>query len=169
MAKFTGDWRKFASKDHLGSWDIEDYPNKTVNLTIIRVELKNVVSEKGTSLCRIAHFKEQEFKPMILNSGNTKIFEKFVRSKRVEDWANINVPVTIYVKNEYMRMLKENIDCLRLKPTQPNQPKPELKVGTQVYSNVLKGYKEGYTIEQIKAKYNLTPEVEKQLKDDATK
>lgn len=90
------------------------------------------------------------YKPVILNKTNAKFMIKEFGSEFMEDW--INKPITLYAVADSRHGF-----VVRFKKYQL----PVLIKDSENYNNCLKAIQSGnYTLEQIKAKYILTKEVE---------
>jgi hypothetical protein len=157
-------WKKAFDSDYLSSADVDE---KDLILTIQNVKLEEVKGNDGQSKPRnIAHFKEPNIKPMILNVGNSKIVKKFAGSRYIEDWNNI--PIQVYV-DEKVRAFGEITEGLRIRPQQPKIGKPELLPETEQWSKAIEYLKKGGKIENITGKYTLTSENLKSLKEQSEK
>lgn len=149
-------FRKVFKSDHLGIADLEDIieSGKPLIFTIREVKQEynvNVAGTKGNF--NIAYFVEP-IKPLVLNATNSKVVKSFSNnSPFVEDWKNI--PVELYI-DENVKMKGLVVGGVRIKQTKP-QPKVK-PVFTE--SNFEKAKSANATIEQIKAAYSITPEME---------
>lgn len=151
-------WRKHDKTDFLGVADIDEMGKTEINLTISKVEYKQAKVRGKNGFFRIATFIEK-VKPMILNAGNAKVIKKMSNnSQYLEDW--VNVSVTVYVK-EGVKFGHEITEGLRIKPN--TKTKTKLSKDTPEYENVVKAIENGYTIEQIKTKYDISKELEAEL------
>jgi hypothetical protein len=145
-------WKQSFDSPYIGSWDLEDY--KDITLTIKSAKSQKTKGLKEDSVKNIIEF-EENYKPMICNSGNSKTISKISGSIYLEDWAGTEI--TLFVKS--VRAFGEDHDALRVR--NETSKKPEL---TKEHKN-FKAIKEGnFTIEQIKQKYTLSPATEKLLK-----
>jgi hypothetical protein len=153
-------WKKAFKSDYLSSSDIDD---KDLILTISKVVYQECVTQSGKKFCNVAHFKEANVKPMILNVGNSKIVKKFSGNKvHLEEW--VNIPIRVYVKAD-VKFGSDTVEGLRITETQPKTIKPELLPDTQQWTAAITFLKSpDGTIEKIKAKYVLSPDNETLLK-----
>lgn len=110
-----GDYRKYANKDFLGSWDIE---SEKV-LTIKEIRYGEVTNERGTEHKLIAEWVE-DFKPMILNSTNCAAIARVAGSNKVETWQGVRVSVFV---QKGVRAFGKTTDALRIKDFPP-RPAP---------------------------------------------
>jgi hypothetical protein len=153
-------WRKVFDSDYLGSCDLED--GKDLKAIIKSVSVKLVKGPDGKEQDRnVATFVDANLKPMILNATNCKLIKKFAKSVFINDWNNI--PIQIYVKDD-IKAFGEVTEGLRIRPTQPAMNKPKLTPKIQAWDKAILFLKGTGTIEQIKDKYDLSPEDEETLK-----
>ena len=90
MAELRGDYRKFMDKNYLGSWDVPD--GDDLILTIDKAARDDVKNERGSEKKLTLHFVE-DYKPMILNTTNSKAISEAVGSTKVEDWSGKRVAI----------------------------------------------------------------------------
>lgn len=111
--------------------------NKQADVTVSALYLKEV---NGASL----------YKPVILNRTNAKFFVKETGSDYMEDW--LNKPVTVYAQKDSRHGF-----VVRFK----SYVKPFLVKDSEQFKNAkLALEKQTVTMDKIKAKYNVTSEVE---------
>lgn len=152
-------WRKGDKSDYLMSWDLEaDLPATIVK--VVRMETK--IRGKNEN-CRVAYFKEN-LKPMIINVTNGQVIEKALGTHIIQDWANINLPVIIYVQGG-VRFGKDTVRALRIKLAEL----PALQVGTMAYKNAVKHIAEGNDFTNIEVKFYLSAELKEQILTEANK
>ena len=89
------------------------------------------------------------YKPIILNKTNAKFLSKECGSDFMEDW--IGKIVVIFAQPD-----KRFGFVVRFKPFH----KPVLKQGTPEFDKVVLGIANGFTIDQVKAKYEVSKDVE---------
>ena len=150
-------YRKVFKSDHLGSADLEDFIEEGKQLVFTIKEVKqeyevSVAGKKGNF--NIAYFVEP-IKPLVLNATNAKIVKSFAGgSPFVEDWKNI--PIELYI-DENVKMKGERVSGVRIRPVKPvfKKEKPSF---TEANFEAAKSAKA--TIDQIKSKYSITPEME---------
>ena len=112
--------------DHLSSFDLEEFleDGKKLIFTIKQVKQEYnimVAGKKGNH--NIAYFKE-DIKPMVVNSGNTKILRKFAGGlPLVEDWEPMIVELYIQTGVKFGAEIKQGI---RIRQVQPIKIKPIL-------------------------------------------
>jgi hypothetical protein len=142
--------------DYLSSYDILKDGNKTLIATIERgaVEVRSIAGGKKKPYV-IVWFTDKALKPMIVNSGNTKILVKFTGIDEADEWKN--VPVEIFVDhNRRNPNGGDPVDGLGFKTRQPNQEKPELTPNMTAWVNVVSFYKKNQSFEQIESQYKIS-------------
>jgi len=151
-------YRKVYKSDHLGVVDLEEMleNGKQLIFTIkhVKQEIGVVVAgNKGNH--NIAYFVEP-IKPMVLNAGNAHIIRGFSKTKSVDTDQWNDIPIELYI-DASVKMKGVIVGGMRIKPLQPNinKPKPDF-----TEAQFEKAKEANATLEQIKAKYNVTPEIE---------
>jgi len=112
-SRLTGDFRKFMDKNFLGAWDVPK--GKDLILTIDHAEQNDVKNERGTERKLTLHFQEREYKPMILNTTNSKRIAKAYGSNDVETWEGKKI--AIYT--EKVTAFGGTTDALRIRDYPP--------------------------------------------------
>lgn len=161
-------WLQNPNKNYLGHWD---FPNgKDMILTIVSAkweEVKNPIINT-TEAKRVVRFKEK-VKPFICNQTNANSILKSTGEKFMEDCEGKKIQ--LFVDTIVDNRTKDDIDCIRIRREKPKAKKlPELKQSTEAWSNCVTAMKGAYTIDDIKKKYSISKENEKELKSqvDAT-
>lgn len=90
-SRLTGDFRKFMDKNFLGAWDVPD--DGDLILTIDHAEQNDVKNERGSERKLTLHFRERDYKPMILNTTNAKAIAKAYGTHKVEMWEGKKVAI----------------------------------------------------------------------------
>ena len=111
--RLTGDFRKYMNKNYLGSWDVPK--GSDLILTIDHVEQNDIKNERGTERKLTLHFRERDYKPMILNTTNSKRIAKAYNSNDVETWENKKI--AIYTEN--VTAFGGTTDALRIRDYPP--------------------------------------------------
>ena len=111
--ELTGDFRKYMDKNFLGAWDVPD--GKDLVLTIDHCEQNDVKNERGSQKKLTLYFVERDYKPMILNTTNSKRIAKAYNSTRVEDWKHKKI--SIYT--ERVTAFGGTTDALRIRDYPP--------------------------------------------------
>lgn len=159
-------YRKVYKSDHLGVVDLEELveQGKPLIFTIkhVKQEIGVIVAgNKGNH--NIAYFVEN-IKPWVLNAGNAAIIRGFSESKSIDTDNWNNIPVELYIDSN-VKMKGQIVGGIRIKPLQPkiNKVKPDF-----AQSNFEAAKKANATIEQIKSKYNVSEEIEKEYEQYRT-
>jgi len=157
------DWRKYRKSTHLASADLDAMETDGVPLifTIKEVKYETGVDVSGTKMDGIfCHFIEP-IKPLKLNSTNNKILAGFAKKNGltgkechiIENWKGMKIELFV---DRNVKMMGAITDGVRIKPLQPiDKVKPDF-----TEANFEAAKKANATIEQIKSKYNVTPEIE---------
>ncbi len=159
-------YRKVFKSDHLGVADLEEMIEEgRVNLIFTIKEVKQevgvtVAGRKGDH--NIAYFKEN-IKPLVLNATNSKRVRSFNNgSVWVEDWSD--TLIELYCDYE-VKMKGEKVGGVRIKTKQPTTSKPKKQPINNVrLKTAITSINSGeYTIEKLKAKFDLTEDQEIEL------
>jgi hypothetical protein len=165
MENTKTDWRKYRKSTHLASADLDAMETDNVPLifTIKDVKYEQGVDVSGTKQDGIFCYFAEPIKPLKLNSTNNKILAGFAKKNGligkechvIENWKGMTIE--LYVDRN-VKMMGAITDGVRIKPVQPvlNKVLPNF-----TEANFESAKKANATIEQIKSKYTLTPEIEK--------
>ena len=113
--RLKGDFRKFMDKNYLGSWDVPDEGD--LILTIDHAERNEVKNERGSERKLVLHFVERNYKPMILNTVNSKAITSAYGSPKVEDWEGKRIAI----HTEKVTAFGGTTDALRIRPYPPRE------------------------------------------------
>ena len=151
-------WKKLENPDYIGAYSIEQ--GKDLIVTIEKVVREMVTGTGGKKEeCSVAYLKGQ--KPFILNRTNQKTISKVAGTPYIEQWAGKQI--ILYVAH-IKAFGEDNVECLRVRPILPQVTLPELKeTDTVNFDKVFLGMQNGYTIEQVRTKWNVSNEVEQLL------
>lgn len=105
--------------NYLGSWDLEELPNKEVTLTISRIVDEDVVANGQESVCTVCYWAEEGYKPMILNVTNKKRICKLYKTKDTDKLEGQAVIIGI----DKVKAFGDVHDALRIRTRKP-QVKP---------------------------------------------
>lgn len=110
----------------LGSWDLDELPNREVILTIEQIKDEKVVSNGKEEVCTVIHWTDKMFKPMITNITNKKTLCKLYKTKDTEKLRGKSVIIGI----DSVKAFGSVHDALRIRPRVPqiktaNAPKCE--------------------------------------------
>lgn len=151
-------YRNVFKSDHLGSADLEDFIEQGKPLVFTIKEVKQelgakVAGKKGNF--NIAYFHEP-IKPLVLNVTNSKQIKAFAGNNPfVENWKDICVE--LYIDENVKSVAGGITQGVRIRPIQPNivKSKPQF-----TEANFERAKQANATIEQIKERYDITPEIE---------
>ena len=101
--------------NYLGSWDLEELPNKEVTLTIERIVDEKVVAAGQTEICTVIYWTDKAWKPMIANITNKKTLCKLYKTKETERLAGKAVVVGV----EQVKAFGDVHDALRIRKRIP--------------------------------------------------
>ena len=150
-------WKQLINPDYLGAYSLPDGKDITVKITKVVREMVTSVGGKQEE-CTVAHLENQ--KPMILNVTNSKMIQKIYGTPYIEDWAGKEI--TIYAATTKLK--GDDVECLRIRPKAPS--KPVLEYNTKDYEKVLAAIMGGYTIEQVRTKWQISKELEKKINEE---
>jgi len=151
-------WKKLTNPNYIGAYCMPP-DGSDVILTIDKVVREMVVGEGGKKEeCTVAHFSEKS-KPMILNRTNCKTITKIYATPYIEEWKGRK----IQIYTGQTKVAGEVVDCLRIRPIEPQVGKPELMQNTPAFIKCKEHIKGGGKIEDIKGKYSVSKEVEAAL------
>lgn len=156
-------WKKNIDTDWIGCYVL---PNgQDIVVTLLRVEFKKGVKVAGKKQDKyIAYFAPNPHfdKPMLLNKTNLRRVELLTGTPLIENWANLNIKVTI--GQEMDKCIGGGEDwALRIKAQKPVLTLPKLEIGTPNFEGCKNALKSGYTVEQMRKKYEISKEVEEAL------
>lgn len=101
--------------NYLGSWDIEDIPDKELVLTIAEIKDEKVTANGREEVCTVCYFTNNQYKPMILNITNKKTIAKLYKTKDTEKLKGKAIAIII----EKVKAFGDIHDALRIKKTIP--------------------------------------------------
>lgn len=99
----------------LGSWDLDEMPNREITLTIERIVDEKVVTNGQTEMCTACHWTDKAYKPMILNVTNKKTLCKLYKTKDTEKLKGKSVIIGI----ERVKAFGDVYEALRIRPRIP--------------------------------------------------
>ena len=111
--KLKGDFRRYMDKSFLGSWDVPD--GSDLVLTIDYVARDDVQNERGSEKKLTIHFREKDYKPMIVNTTNAKAISTAYKSTKVEDWENKKIGIY----KATISAFGQTTECLRVRDYPP--------------------------------------------------
>lgn len=107
--------------NYLGSWDLDELPNREVILTIDKIVDEEVVTSGQKEVATVAHWTDKNFKPMILNVTNKKTICKLYKTKDTEKLKGKSVIIGV----ERVKAFGDIYDALRFRPRIPQVKKAE--------------------------------------------
>lgn len=112
--------------NYLGSWDLDELPNREVTLTVAKIVDEKVIAAGNSEVCTVCYWTDPAFKPMILNVTNKKTLCKLYKTKDTEKLKGATVTIGI----ERVKAFGDVYDALRIRPRIPvtqqqNLPKCE--------------------------------------------
>jgi hypothetical protein len=111
-------WKKMMNKTYLGSWDLPT-DGKDLVLTIDKAYQDDVQNKSGgKDKCLIISFKEQGYKPLILNNTNATSVEKATGSKYIEDWSGKRIALFSASVSAFGTIT----DAVRIRNSEPKEP-----------------------------------------------
>lgn len=103
--------------NYLGSWDLDDAPNRELVLTIKNITDEEVVNSGQKEIQTVCRFYEQ-YKPMILNVTNKKTLCRLYKTKDTDKLAGKRITVM----SEKVKAFGAIHDALRIKNAVPSAP-----------------------------------------------
>lgn len=108
--------------NYLGSWDLDELPNREITLTIEKIVDEEVIANGKGENCTVCYWTDSAFKPMILNVTNKKRICRLYKTKETEKLKGKSVIIGI----EKVKAFGDVHDALRIKPKMP-QPANAVK------------------------------------------
>lgn len=99
----------------LGSWDLDEQPNREIMLTIDKIVDEEVVASGQKEVCTVCHWTDRAYKPMILNVTNKKTICKLYKTKDTEKLRGKSVIIGI----ERVKAFGDVYEALRIRPRVP--------------------------------------------------
>lgn len=101
--------------NYLGSWDLDEQPNREITLTIEKIVDEDVVASGQKEVCTACHWTDRAYKPMILNVTNKKTICKLYKTKDTEKLCGKSVIIGI----ERVKAFGDVYEALRIRPRVP--------------------------------------------------
>lgn len=99
----------------LGSWDLDEFPNREAALTINKIIDENVVTAGKTELCTVCYWEEKNYKPMILNVTNKKTLCRLYGTKDTDKLKGKSIIVGV----SKVKAFGDVYDALRIRNKRP--------------------------------------------------
>lgn len=106
--------------NYLGSWDLDELPNREITLTIERIVDEKAVANGKEEICTVCYWTDKAFKPMILNVTNKKMICKLYKTKETEKLAGKAVVIGV----EQVKAFGDVHDALRIRKRIPTVAEP---------------------------------------------
>jgi hypothetical protein len=157
-------WKKLTNPDYLGSYALQPNEIRPLKITHVTREMVRGQNNKKEE-CTIVHFENS--KPMICNVTNAKMISRHAGSSYVEDWAG----TLIQVWTKVVSVAGEEVEAIRVHPQKPTSTHSQLPVEKSFLTPDKKAWEPTkeklslgeITIEQVKDKFKLTEEHERQI------
>ena len=143
-------WKIAFDSPYLGSWDLDDYQD--LNLIIKEVKKETTEGLKQNETKNVCYFENANYKPMLLNAGNSKLIKKLSNSPYIEDWKGVEI--TLYVKE--VKAFGELHDALRIRSVTKIIKKPVLDEKSPKWETAKAKVKEGMSYDAICKHYEIT-------------
>lgn len=101
--------------NYLGSWDLDEMPNREVTLTVEKIVDEKVIANGQAENCTVCHWTDKAFKPMILNVTNKKRICRLYKTKDTEKLKG----KAVTIQTERVKAFGDIYDALRIKPVIP--------------------------------------------------
>ena len=103
--------------NYMGSWDLDDLPNREITLTIERIVDEEVFTNGQKENCTACYWTDKAYKPMILNVTNKKAICKLYKTKDTEKLKGKSV----IIGTEQVKAFGGVHDALRIRPRIPRE------------------------------------------------
>jgi hypothetical protein len=146
-------WRKAHNPNYLGSWDFQ--PGEIRQVTIKEIKTESVKNIDGKSEdCQVCYFVEN-YKPLILNSTNSRAIERLAKTPYIEDWKGTKLNLEI----QKVKAFGDIVDAIRISKKAATITLPELTPQHPKWSEAIKAVKSGrYPIDMIRLSYLISDE-----------
>ena len=131
-------WKKLCNPDYLGSYALDPGEDLIVTIKLVKKEMVNGPDGKKEE-CIVAHFKENNTKPMVLNATNCKTIRKVLGTPFIEEWAGQQIQIF----STEVKAFGEMVDALRIRPQKPSKNLPELTPQHEKWAGAVNSIKEG--------------------------
>ena len=110
--------------NYLGSWDLEEMPNREITLTIDKIVDEKIVTAGSSEVNTVCYWTDKNYKPMILNITNKKTLARLYKTKDTDKLKGKAVVIGI----EKVKAFGDMHDALRIRariPQPVNAVKPK--------------------------------------------
>jgi hypothetical protein len=152
-------WRKLQNPDYLGSYDFQPGEERVVTVkSVERMLVKSAEHPKGEEETVVTFV--EPFKPMIMNSTNSRMLSKLADSVYIEDWPGISFKIVV----KQVKAFGDVVEALRIVSEKVVKAKPVLELGSKNFEACKAAYqKDAAYLDKIKLKYDVSAEVEQSL------
>lgn len=154
MEKFKH-WREMMDLKYLRAECLDD--NEELVLTIKDVKEEKIKSEQGEDTKPVLYFAEPNVLPMVINVHNAETIEDMYGDRPLRDWLGKRIQVFATT----VRVGKESVPCLRIRPNIPKSSAPEYKcsvcgkvIDKNTYLKSMEKYGKAYCSGECKNKDN---------------
>lgn len=115
-------WKKIVSDpQYICEADFDEGEEKVLTLAYVNAS-ETVVTAEGKSKKAVAHWKEPNNKPMILNVARSKAMEKVAGTPDVDKW--VGVQFQLYIEKG-IKAFGDVVNAVRVRPYKPKVKKAE--------------------------------------------
>lgn len=100
---------------YLGSWDLDELPNREITLTIENIVDEKLVANGQSEVCTVCHWAEKDVPPMVWNVTNKKTVAKLYKTTDTEKLKGKAVIIGI----ERVKAFGDIYEALRIRPRVP--------------------------------------------------
>lgn len=118
MSETKTHWKKLNNPDFLGSYAFQPGEEKVLTIKEVKREMAYNQSKGSKEECTVVHFQE-DVKPLILNTTNSKAITKVCGTPYIEDWPGCR----IILKVKRISAFGEMVDAVRVAPERPIEEK----------------------------------------------
>lgn len=161
-------WQSFFEKEYLSQHNFDH--GERLNVVISKAygkQIENPKNPKGKKEnLPVIEFEKiegrEQLKPMIVKTGNAKVIQKLSGTRHIENWSGVRL--TLYV-DESVKFGKDTVGGIRVLLASDVRPQKDQlhKNHPKWQSCILAIRSNGYTIEDIRKKYNVSAATEKLL------
>lgn len=136
-------WKKLNNPDFLGAYAFDPGEEKTATIDYVKQELVTGADGKKEQ-CIVAHFRDKDLKPLILNATNCKTITNLYKTPYIEEWNGKKI--TMHV--EQVRAFGDLVDAVRVMKKVSNKAASDIKC--EECGKVITGMT-GFSAEQVAA------------------
>lgn len=115
-------WKKLNNPDYLGAYAFDPGEEKTATIDYVKQELVTGADGKKEQ-CIVAHFRDKDLKPLILNATNCKTITNLYKTPYIEEWNGKKI--TMHV--EQVRAFGDLVDAVRVMKKVSNKAASDIK------------------------------------------